>query len=226
MKKLSCIFLDLGGVVLSNGWDQSARKRAVEKFGLSKSDFEDRHRLVFEAYENGLLTFEQYLDSCVFHQKRSFTRAEFRQFMFEQSSVIPKMVELMIHEKKKKNLKIVAFNNEALELNEHRIQKFGLNQWIDFFVSSCYVHLRKPATELFQLALNMAQVPREEVLYIDNTALFIEFAQKLEIPSFLHRNYSETRAYLQSYSYWGRKGSGAGRKFRARFSSASQMLQL
>ena len=88
MKKAStirCVFVDIGGVLLTNGWDHHARRRAVAKFKLNWAEMEERHRLTFEIHEEGKLTFDEYLSLVVFYEKRPFTRAQFRRFMCEQS---------------------------------------------------------------------------------------------------------------------------------------------
>ena len=98
MKKASgitCVFVDIGGVLLTNGWDHHARRRAVEKFKLDWAEMEERHRLVFEIHEEGKLTFEEYLSLVVFYEKRPFTRAQFRRFMCEQSKAYPDMIALL-----------------------------------------------------------------------------------------------------------------------------------
>lgn len=60
MAKITALFWDNGGVLLTNGWDRDARKRAVEKFQLDWADFEDRHELVLDAFETGVLSLDDY----------------------------------------------------------------------------------------------------------------------------------------------------------------------
>ena len=98
MKKetaITCLFLDIGGVLLTDGWDHHARKRAATHFKLEWAEMEDRHHLNFATYEEGKLTLEEYLDRVVFYKKRLFTRAQFRRFMFAQSKPYPEMIELV-----------------------------------------------------------------------------------------------------------------------------------
>ena len=162
MKKataITCVFLDVGGVLLSDGWDHHARKRAATKFRLELAEMEDRHHLTFETYEEGRLTLEEYLGWVVFYQKRPFTRAQFRRFMFAQSKPYPEMIELVAQLKVRHGLKIVVVSNEARELNSHRIRKFKLYEFVDLFISSCFVHVRKPDADIFRLALEIAQTP-------------------------------------------------------------------
>lgn len=195
--RLSCLLLDIGGVVLNNAWDRFARRRAAASFRLDPVELEQRHHLLFESYENGRLSLDQYLGLLVFYRARKFTPQDLKDFIFKQSSQMPGMTELLNREKLRLNFKIIAFNNEGLEINENRIQRFGLNRWIDFFVSSSFVHLRKPSPEFFQLVLRVAQVPKKELLYLDNTELFVDVARELGIPSLLHTELEQTRKYFK-----------------------------
>jgi putative hydrolase of the HAD superfamily len=201
MKKevpITTLFLDIGGVLLTDGWDRHARKRAATKFRLELAETEERHDLNFGTYEEGKLTLEEYLDRVVFYQKRPFTRGQFRRFMFAQSKAYPEMIELVAQLKVRYGLRIAVVSNEARELNSHRIRKFKLDGFVDFFVSSCFVHIRKPDADIFRLALDIAQVPARQVVYIENTSLFVQIAEGLGIRSILHTDYKSTRAKLSA----------------------------
>jgi len=193
------LFLDIGGVLLTNGWDHQARKRAAANFKLKYSDMNDRHRLTFEIYEKGKLTLEEYLNLVVFYQKRSFTRAQFRNFMFAQSKPYLKMIELVTQLKIQHGLKIIVVSNEARELNAYRIRKFKLDRFVDCFISSCFVQIRKPDSDIFRLALDVTQAEPQRVLYIENTPMFIQIAEGLGIQSILHTDYKSTYAKLASF---------------------------
>ena len=201
MKKataITCLFLDIGGVLLTNGWDHHARKRAATNFKLELAEMEDRHHLTFDTYEEGKLTLEEYLGRVVFYQKRPFTRAQFRHFMFAQSKPYTEMIELVARLKVRHGLKVAVVSNEARELNEYRIRKFQLTRFVDFFVSSCFVHVRKPDADIFRLAVDIAQVPARQVIYIENTPMFVQIAEGLGIRSILHTDHRSTCAKLAS----------------------------
>jgi putative hydrolase of the HAD superfamily len=203
---ITCVFLDVGGVLLSDGWDHHARKRAATKFRLELAEMEDRHHLTFETYEEGRLTLEEYLGWVVFYQKRPFTRAQFRRFMFAQSTPYPEMIELVAQLKVRHGLKIVVVSNEARELNLYRIRKFKLDRFVDSFISSGFVHVRKPDADIFRLALDIAQAPARQVVYIEDTPLFVEIAEGLGIRSILHTDYSSTCATLASFGLQNDEG--------------------
>ena len=192
------LFLDIGDVLLTDGWDHQARKRAATNFKLAFAETEERHHMTFETFEDGKLTMEEYLGLVVFYQKRSFTRTQFQRFMFAQSKACPRMIELFAQLKIRHGLKIIALSNEARELNAYRIRTFKLNKLMDAFVSSCFVQIRKPDAAIFRLALDIAQVPAREIVYIDNTAMFTQIAEGMGIQSILHTDYESTRAKLAS----------------------------
>jgi len=196
---ITTLFLDIGGVLLTDGWDHHARKRAATHFKLAWKEMEERHTLNFETYEEGKLTLRDYLDRVVFYQKRPFTRSQFRRFMFAQSKPYPEMIELVAQLKSRYGLKIAVVSNEGRELNAHRIQHFKLDKFVDFYISSCFVHLHKPDADIFRLALDIAQVPARQIVYIDNTSMFAQVAKGLGIRSIFHTDYKSTRAKLSAF---------------------------
>ena len=183
---ITALFLDVGGVLLNNGWDHHARRRAAKHFKLDWAGMEQRHSLNFNIYEEDKLTLDEYLGWLVFYEKRPFTRAEFRRFMFAQSKPYPEMIELIRNLKAKYGLKIIVLSNEARELNAHRIRTFKLDEFVDAFVSSCFVHLHKPDEAIFRMALDIAQTPARQIIYIENTPMFVQIAEGLGIRSILH----------------------------------------
>ena len=189
---ITTLFLDIGGVLLSDGWGHDFRHRAAEKFHLDKQEMEERHSLMFVTYEEGKITLQEYLNWVVFYKKRDFTYDEFRDFMFSLTTPDPDMIAFIKILKVQYGLKIVAVSNEARELNAYRINTFRLNEIFDFFISSCYVHVRKPDAAIFKLALDTAQVSLDQVIYIDNVQMFVDVATDLGIRSIRHINYLTT----------------------------------
>jgi putative hydrolase of the HAD superfamily len=198
-KVVTALFLDIGGVLLTNGWDHHARRRAAQHFKLEWTEMEERHAFKFETHEEGKMTFEEYLSRVVFYQKRPFTRAQFRSFMCAQSKPCVEMIELAIRLKLRHGLKITVVSNESRELNAYRIRKFKLHEFVDSFISSCFVQLRKPDVEIFRLALDIAQAPARQVVYIENTPMLVQIAEGLGIRSILHTEYRSTCAKLSAF---------------------------
>ena len=202
MKKgapISTLFVDIGGVLLTNGCDHHARRRATKYFKLDWAEMQERHELNFETHEEDKITFNEYLDRVVFYEKRPFTRAEFRQFMFAQSKSFIEMIELVRNLKAKYGLKIIVVSNESRELNAYRIRQFKLDGFVDAFISSCFVHLRKPDADIFKLALDIAQRPARQIVYIENTPMFVQIAEGLGIQAILHTDYKSTCGKLASF---------------------------
>ena len=202
MKKniqITTVFLDIGGVLLTDGWDHHARRRVAKHFKLDWAEMQERHELNFEIQEEDKITFHEYLDRVVFWQKRPFTRAEFRKFMFAQSKPFTEMIKLVRNLKAKYKLKVFVVSNEAREVNAYRIRQFKLNGFVDAFISSCFVHLRKPDAAMFQLALDIAQVPARQIAYVDNTPLFVQIAEEFGMRGLRHTDYQSTAAKLAAF---------------------------
>ena len=196
---VTTLFVDIGGVLLTNGWSHVFRKLAAQKFHLDLKELEDRHNKVFETFELDRLTMKEYLHLVVFYEQRDFTAAQFQKFMFERSEPFPEMIGLIRQLRVKYGLKVVVVSNEARLLNAYRIQKFGLDEFVDAFISSCYVGLRKPDAAIFRLARDIVQVPTEQIVYIDNTLLFVQIAEGMGIHSLWHTDYKSTCEKLAAF---------------------------
>lgn len=195
---LTTLFLDIGGVLLTNGWDRHSRQRAAENFHLDFVEMDERHHLTYDTYEAGKLTLDEYLQRVVFYQERPFSKEEFRTFMFNRSQPYNEMIDLIRVIKARFHLKTVAVSNEGRELTRYRIQQFNLDEVIDSFISSCFVHLRKPDVEIYHLALDISQSPPEQVVYIDDRLMFIEVANGMGIQGVHHTSYQTTHKKLMN----------------------------
>lgn len=186
IKKITTLFIDVGGVLLTNGWDRVSRRKAAEHFGLDYEEMEGRHHLAFDTYEVGKITLEDYIGKVAFNGPRSFSHEDFMEFMFAQSEPYQEMIEIIRSLKKEHRLKTLVVSNEGRELTNYRIKKFELNSFIDFFIVSGFVRLRKPDVDIFQLALDVAHVSPEEVAYVEDRPLFVEVARSLGIHAIHH----------------------------------------
>jgi putative hydrolase of the HAD superfamily len=204
---ITTLFLDVGGVLLTNGWGHQSRALAAKAFALNLDEMEDRHRLTFDTYEVGKVTLEEYLTRTVFYEERPFTRDQFREFMFAQSQPYPEMIELVRNLKAQHELRIAVVNNEARELNSHRIRRFKLDEFVDFFISSCFVRFRKPDADIFRLALDIAQAPAEQVVYIEDQPLFVQIAEGLGIRGIRHTDCQSTCETLASFGLQNDEGA-------------------
>jgi len=199
---VTTIFTDIGGVLLTNGWDRGSRRKAIGLFKLDDEETEERHHLTFDTYEVGKITLDEYLNRVIFYKKRSFSRKAFKQFMFSQSKPLPDMLELLQLLKKKYNVNIAVVSNEGRELAEYRIKQFKMNGFVDFFIVSSFVHFRKPDTDIFNIALDTAQVNPQQVLYLEDRAMFVQVAETLGIKGLRHIDYKST---CEKLAKWGFK---------------------
>jgi len=197
--EIKTLFLDIGGVLLTNGWGRESRQAAVDRFELDDDELEERHHLTFDTYEEGKLSLDEYLNRVIFHRKRSFPKAEFRQFMFEQSQPLEEMLEFTRKLVQKHSLQAVAISNEGRELTEYRIERFGLSSLIGAFISSCFVHYRKPDIDIYQIALNISHARADESVYIDDRPMFVEVANGLGIHGITHFDFQSTKDKLAEY---------------------------
>lgn len=195
--QVTTLFLDIGGVLLTNGWDHNSRKRAAETFGLDYEEMSERHHLTFDTYEEGKLSLDEYLNRVVFYRDRSFSSAEFKKFMYAQSKPYPEMIKLIRGLKTQYGLRVVVVSNEGRELTIYRVQQFELRTFVDFFVSSCFVHYRKPDEDMYRIALDISQAQSDQVVYIDDRELFVQVAREAGLTGIIHTGYEATRKSLE-----------------------------
>jgi putative hydrolase of the HAD superfamily len=197
MAKITTLLFDIGGVLLTNGWDRERRTRGVERFGLDPLEFDRRHRVVDRDLEVGRITLDEYLGWTVFHQPRGFTLDEFRSFVCEQSEARPPMMEFA--RRLSARYRLAALNNESAELNQYRITRFGLREIIPVFLSSCYLGARKPEIVFYENALRILQRSPEECIFIDDRAENIDPARLLGMNGIHFRSQESLADELQSY---------------------------
>lgn len=179
LPQISAIFWDVGGVLLSNAWDRAQRERALAQFQLDEEEFGDRHEMVVSSFERGKISLDEYLDRTIFYRPRPFTRDVFREFMFSLSQPQRDVVTFARELSSSGQYLMATINNESKELNQYRIQTFGLREIFTVFISSCFVGFRKPEQAIYRLALEVTQKPPEECCFIDDRALNLECARQL-----------------------------------------------
>jgi putative hydrolase of the HAD superfamily len=199
LPKITTLFWDIGGVILTNGWDRGSRREAATVFHLDWEEFQDRHELSFPAFDSGHITLHEYLDRTLFYRQRSFTREEFTAFMFAQSKEYPESRAILHAAARSKKYLIGAINNEPLELNQHRIEAFHLRRDFLVFFSSCYVRSRKPEEMIFRVALEVTQRPSGECVFIDDRPLNLECPRRLGMNVIHYENPQQLRTDLQKY---------------------------
>lgn len=191
------IFFDIGGVLGSNGWDREQRQRAVEQFDLNAEDFEWRHKEVVAQWEEGRITLDEYLDIAVFCTQRRFSREEFIEFMYSQSVPDEATISLARLLSRRAGFTLMTMNNEAEELNTHRIEKFGISRIFDAFLSSCWLGVRKPIPGFYSRGLGIAYAEPETSLFIDDRPQNITSASTLGMNVIHFKSAAQLRSDLE-----------------------------
>lgn len=196
--QIKILFFDIGGVLLSNGWGHESREIAAKQFGLDYGEVKELHTFIFNVYEIGKISLDEYLDIVVFNRPRDFPREDFKEFMYAQSVELPDTLQWLKEWKKDCGFRIISINNEGKELNDYRIKKFKLHDCFDAFISSCNVGLHKPDPSIFELAMGIAQVTPQQCVYFDDRIMFAKAAQRLGIRAFQHTSFETTKSILEN----------------------------
>jgi putative hydrolase of the HAD superfamily len=195
-KKLKILFSDVGGVLGTNGWDTPLRLKIAEHFHVDHPEIESRHHLMFDTYESGKMSFEDYLRAVFFGAPRSFSVEEVRDYAYAASTPWPETIGFFRNVKRLNQLKFGIISNEGGGLTQHRVQKFGLRDLADFMIFSYFVHLRKPDRDIWRLGLNLAQAEPCECVYVDDRKMFADVAADLGFNAVHHTSLDETRTRL------------------------------
>lgn len=193
---ITTLFLDIGGVLLTNGWDTDLRKQTAEHFGLDYNEIYHRHHVTYDIYEEGKMTLDEYLWQIIFYEKRAFTQEDVKTYILEQAKPYQDMIDLVKRLRAVYGLRVAVVSNEGREIAEDRIRRFNLRDFVDFFIVSAFVHLRKPDLDIYRLALDVAHVKAENVAYIEDRPLLCDVAARLGLHPVLNRNAKETREIL------------------------------
>jgi putative hydrolase of the HAD superfamily len=195
-KPITHLFTDLGGVLLTNGWDRALRHRTAARFGLDSAQMDERHNLTYDTYESGKMGLSTYLDRVIFYEPRGFKHEEVIDFILGEARAFPDMIGLVCRLKAAHGLKVAVVSNEGRELTADRIRRFRLDEFVDFFIVSSYVHFRKPDEDIFRVALDIAQADPRRVAYIEDRPMFVEVAASLGMCAVWHRGFDSTRDEL------------------------------
>jgi putative hydrolase of the HAD superfamily len=193
---ITTIFWDVGGVLLTNAWDRTERQQALEKFRLDAAEFQRRHDPLVPAFERGEITLDHYLKKTVFYIHRPFQPEEFEDYMLSLSRPDPEALALARHLTDTRKYLMGTINNESRELNAYRIERFRLAEIFSVFVSSCFVKLRKPDKEIYQLALDITQRTPAECCFIDDREKNLEAPSALGMHTIVMKGAAQLREEL------------------------------
>ncbi len=197
MGQITTLFFDIGGVCLSNGWNAEQRKSVAQQFNFDADVFEQRHVQVVDMFDRGLVSLHDYLSWTMFYEPRAFTMTDVFEAMKQQSTPIEETLELLRALKKTNRYTLMTINNEARELNEHRIRHYKLNEFFTTFFSSCYLGLLKPQHEIYRRALAMSQREASECIFVDDWAHSAEVAASLGIQPIVFKSAAQLEKDLR-----------------------------
>ena len=191
------VLFDVGGVLLTNGWDHRERAAVALQLGLDLADLEARHAVHYDAWERDAINAETYLDATVFYEPRSFSQRQFFDAICAQSMALPNGALGILAEVAAQGKCLVgALNNEAGETNEYRFREFGLRKYFKVSLSSCYLGLRKPEAAIYRRALDILGRPAERVLFIDDRPENVAAAQEEGIKGIVFKGADKLKAEL------------------------------
>jgi putative hydrolase of the HAD superfamily len=177
MPPFDVILFDVGGVLLTNGWDHCERFAVLKEFHVDAEEFEARHPEANDRWEKDEITARQYMDETVFYEPRSFTHKDFLDAIFAQSVPLEDSALRVLKElSASQNYLIGALNNEAREPNDYRFARYNLRKYFEIAFSSCYIGLRKPHPEIYKRALDILGRPAGRILFIDDRQSNVDFA--------------------------------------------------
>lgn len=196
MGGIRALFWDVGGVILTNAWDRKQREAALERFRLDPEEFQDRHEMVVSSFERGKISLDEYLDRTIFYRQRTFTREEIRDYIHSLSQPHADTLTLARQLAGSGRYVMATINNESRELNQFRIERFGLREIFDFFVSSCYVGLRKPERDIYRVALEISQEQAGDCCFLDDRELNVEYARQMGMRAIQVQSAAQVRREL------------------------------
>jgi len=177
---IETIFFDIGGVLLTNGWDQNQRASVLPKFGVDLAEYEKRHDAANYFWERGLKDARWFFDQTVFYEPRKFTFEDLWPEVVGQSRLLyPETGEILGLLRGLRQYRVATLNNESRELNNYRINNFGLRQYFDFFICSGYAGEMKPGRAIYRTALEVSGAPAAETLFIDDKQENCEVARAM-----------------------------------------------
>jgi putative hydrolase of the HAD superfamily len=199
VSEATTLFFDIGGVLLTNGWDTPARNRAIAAFGLDSDDFHARHGMVKTAFETGRLSLDSYIKKTVFLRDRPFSKDEFKSFMFNQSQLLGDTLDWVRSLAASDRHRLFTLNNESRELHEYRVKTYGLGPVFRSFLASCYLGQVKPDEDIYLNALGIADCTAHDAIFVDDRALNVEVALKLDLQAIVFQNLDQLRASLREH---------------------------
>ncbi len=197
MANIANIFFDIGGVLLTDGWNHVSRKKATEQFSLDFEEFEQRHAPLADALDTGQISVNDYIDKiCVFTKDRSFSKSDFYQFMKDQSQPMNDSLALAAALAAQKKYYMGTINNESIELGQYRIDQFKLTDSFEIFCTSGFLGTKKPDSLIFERALQITHKKAAESVFIDDRDENLVAPRKLQMNTIQFQNVEQVKKEL------------------------------
>ena len=166
------IFWDIGGVLLTNGWDREQRARVLTSLKVDLAEYELRHDAANFFWERGLSTARAFFEKTIFHAEQknnTLTFEELWPLVCGESRVLyPGSFDVLAALRRSGKYWLATLNNESRELNAYRLDTFELRQYFDYFICSGYVHEMKPHPDIYRAAIDISGLPAHTSLLIDD----------------------------------------------------------
>lgn len=165
------IFWDIGGVLLTNGWDAHQRAGVLNSLGVDLLAYEAMHDRANFYWERGLITARDFFEQTVLetNPQLGLTFEALWEWVCGESRVLhPGSFEILAALQRSGQYRLATLNNESRELNEYRLDAFELRAYFDYFVCSGYVHEMKPLPGIYRAAIDISGWPAHTALFIDD----------------------------------------------------------
>ncbi len=189
------VLSDLGGVVVECESD----RLVFQVSRLLGRTFEEVQGAVYHEelllpFELGRITSEAYYAALKERLKLPWSYAQFVHFW---NDIITEKREItqMLPELRKRRKLIALSNTNVLHL-EHIQRRFPSMALFDDWVASCQVGCRKPAPEIYELALKRAGVPPQAALYIDDRPELVEAGRTMGLTAVRFENRAQLEREL------------------------------
>jgi putative hydrolase of the HAD superfamily len=195
--EIETIFWDIGGVLLTNGWDKDQRADVLCRLGVDLEDYESRHDAANFYWERGLSTAKRFFDQTVFTEPRDFSFEDLWSLVCAESRVLhPECFDILGTLAADGRFKIATLNNESRELNDHRVEAFQLRDYFDYFICSGYVHEMKPDAAIYRSAIEISGYRAEQAIFIDDKQENCDAAMGLDMQAIRFESPAQLRDAL------------------------------
>jgi HAD superfamily hydrolase (TIGR01509 family) len=196
------LFWDIGGVVLTNGWDIDQRTKVLSRLGVDLEAYEEVHERANYYWERGLITAKEFFAQTVLNPnpKLDLTFDIVWKQVCAQSKVLhPECLDILAELKRQGRYRLATLNNESRELNGHRLDAFKLRSLFDYFICSGYVHEMKPLPGVYRSAIDISGFEARTALFIDDKEENCESAKVLGMQTIWFKNPEQLCTALADY---------------------------